>query len=98
MADLRAVTDRLRSLGSKRPTPESRAEVVAALSGKWEGVQAVAVEVLAGWGDRDCVEHLRQFLTGCFEREYGWAIRGVAARALRPVVTEADVGWVLNLY
>jgi HEAT repeat protein len=98
MADLRAVTERLRSLGAKRPTPESRAEAVAALSSKWEGVQAVAAEVLAGWGDRECVGHLRQFLTRCFEREHGWAIRGVVARALRPVVTAEDVGWVLDLY
>ncbi len=98
MADLRAVTERLRSLGIQRPTPAARAEVVSALSSKWEGVQAVATRVLAAWGDRDCVDQLRQFLTRCFEREHGWAIRGVVIRALRPIVTAEDVGWVLDLY
>jgi HEAT repeat protein len=98
VVELRAVTERLRSLGAKRPTPEARSEVVAALSSKWEGVQAVAAEVLAGWGDRECVGHLRQFLIRCFEREYGWAIRGVVVRALRRVVSEEDAGWVLDLY
>jgi HEAT repeat protein len=61
-------------------------------------VQAVAAEVLAGWGHRECVDHLRPFLIRCFEREHGWAIRGVVVRALRNVVTEADAGWVLELY
>jgi HEAT repeat protein len=98
VTDLRRVTDRLRELGAKRPTPEARTEVVAALSSKWEGVQAVAAEVLAGWGDRDCVEHLRGFLSRSFAREHGWAIRGVLVKALRRVVTEEDVDWVLDLY
>ncbi len=48
MADLKAVTQRIRANGAKRPTPETRVEVVSALSSKWEGVQAVAVDVLAG--------------------------------------------------
>jgi HEAT repeat protein len=98
MADLRATTARLRQLGTKRPTPATRAEVVAELASKWEGVQAVAVEVLGGWGDRQCVDCLRQFLVRCFDREAGWGIRGVAVRALRRVVTQADVDWVLDLY
>jgi HEAT repeat protein len=96
MADLRATTARLRQLGTKRPTRETRAEVVAALSSKWEGVQAVAVEVLGGWGDRQCIDCLRQFLIDGFNREAGWGIRGVAVRALRRV-TQDDVDWVLDL-
>jgi HEAT repeat protein len=72
--------------------------VVAALSSKWEGVQAVAAQVLGSWGDRECVERLREFLEGCFDRRYGWAIRGVVVRSLRRVVTAEDVGWVLDLY
>ena len=98
MADLRQVTDRLRQLGAKRPTTASRAEVVAALSSKWEGAQAVAARVLAGWGDRESIDLLRDFLAKCFDREAGWGIRGVVVRALRPIVTDADVDWVLDLY
>ncbi len=98
MSDLRQVTARLRQIGATRPTPEARAEVAAALSSKWEGVQAVAANILGAWGDRESVEYLRQFLVRCFDREYGWAIRGVVVRALRPIVSETDVGWLLDLY
>lgn len=98
MADLRTVTERLRSLAGRRPTPQQRIEVYAALSNKWEGVQATAARVLARWGDRESVEQLRHLLVRCFDREAGWGIRGVVVRALRPVVTEEDVGWVLDLY
>jgi HEAT repeat protein len=98
MTDLRQVTDRLRRLGARRPTTGARSEIVIALASKWEGVQAVAAEVLGRWGDRESVERLREFLVRCFDREAGWAIRGVAVRALRRVVTEEDVGWVLDLY
>lgn len=72
--------------------------VVTSLSSKWEGVQAVAVDVLAGWGGHDCVEQLRPFLIRCLDRKKGLAIRGVVVRALRRVVTQADVGWILDLY
>jgi hypothetical protein len=98
MADLREITYRLRRIGQKRPSPEARAEVAAALSNKWEGVQAVAAQVLGGWGDRESVELLRRFLVRCIDRKFGWSIRGVAVRALRPVVTEEDVDWILDLY
>lgn len=98
MADLREITARLRQLGAKRPTPKARAEVVAALASKWEGVQAVAAEALGQWGDRECVELLRQFLVSCFDHKAGWTIRGVVIRALCPVITEEDVNWVLDLY
>jgi len=98
LADLKVMTQRLRLLGADPPTVEARAEVVAGLSSKWEGVQAVAAGVLAGWGDRECIEQLRSFLTQCFEREFGWAIRGVVVRALRPIVTAADADWILDLY
>mgnify|MGYP001806936847 CR=1 FL=1 len=98
MADLKAITERLRSFASRRPTPEQRAEVVAALSSKWEGVQATAVRVLAGWGDRDAVGLLSQLLTRSFDRTHGWSLRGVIVHALRPVVTAEDVDWVLDLY
>ena len=98
MADLRELTERLRRLGTRRPSPEARTEVLAGLSSKWEGVQVVATGVLGRWGDRESVERLREFLSECFGREAGWGIREVIVRALRPAVTEADVGWVLDLY
>ncbi len=98
MADLRAICERLRLMANRRPNPEQRAEVIAALSSKWEGVQASAVRVLGSWGNRDSVERLREFLIRCFDREAAWGIRGVIVQALRPIVTADDVGWVLDLY
>ena len=98
MSNLRELTARLRTLASRRPTAEASAEVETALQSKWEGVQAVAVEVLAAWGGRECVEQLRQFLTRCFERPHGWGIRKVVVRELQRIVTVEDVNWVMDLY
>jgi HEAT repeat protein len=98
MSNLLELTTRLRKLATRRPTAESRAEVATALQSKWEGVQAVAVEVLTEWGGRECIDQLRQFLTRCFERPRGWGIRHVVVREIQRIVTGRDVDWVLDLY
>jgi hypothetical protein len=97
MSNLRELTVRLRELAARRPTAEARAEVATALQSKWEGVQAVAVDVLATWG-RQCVDQLRHFLTSCFDRPNGWAIRHVVIRQLQRIANGEDVAWVLDLY
>lgn len=98
MADLGILTERLRSLDTRRPTPERRAEVVAVLSSKYEGVQSVAAQVLAAWGGRESVDVLRGWLAETLRRKQGWAITGVAVGALRGLVESDDVSWVLDLY
>ena len=98
MDELQRLTSDLRSFGEQRPTPERRVQVIAALASKFEGVQAVALDVLGRWAAPDTVPVLRAFLAAAFERESGWAIRGVAIRNLIPLVTAADAEWVLDLY
>jgi hypothetical protein len=92
------INARLRALAALKPTTERRAEVEAMLDNKWEGVQTVAAQVLGSWGGRESVAALRTWLARLYERPYSWAARGVAARALALCVTEADVGWALDLY
>jgi len=96
--DFRETTRALRLLAREPPTPEQRARVGDALRSKFEGVQSVAAQVLAAWGDRTSVETLRSWLLTVLKRPYGWAIRGVAIRALAKCIDSTDTGWVLDLY
>lgn len=98
MDELQRKATALRALASVPATPERRAVVVAALRDKFEGIQSVALDVLGAWGDGESATMLREFLQGAFSREAGWAIRGVAARNLIPLVTASDADWVLDLY
>jgi HEAT repeat protein len=88
----------LNALAQRSPRPDRLDEVRDALKDKFEGVQGAAVKVLGAWGDADSRKLLRSFLTKAFERPHGWAIRGVAIKALIPRIDESDVDWVLDLY
>ena len=95
---IRSQSSHILSLGTQRPTPAARAEVMAATHSKWEGVQAVAINVLGRSGDQESTVALRAFLSESFDREHGWAIRGVAVRLLVSLLTPEDAAWVLDLY
>jgi hypothetical protein len=96
--DLRAESARLRQLARQAPTPESRAAVLHALQSKFEGIQAVAAEVLGAWGDQSSKEALRGWLHDTAARRYGWAVHSVAIRELSRLLTAEDTAWVLELY
>ena len=95
---LSALVAHLRQLGTKRPSPEERREVEQHLSNKWQGVQSVAAQVIAGWGGREAVHALRELLMRSYEKPHWWAIRGVAARQLAKCLDETDAEWVLDHY
>jgi HEAT repeat protein len=96
--DLRAESLRLRDLASLPPTTETRNDVMLALASKFEGIQAVAAEVLGTWGDGVSKDALRQWFMETLERPLGWAIRSVGIRELARLATAEDAGWVLDLY
>ena len=98
MEDLHELSEYLRMLGERRPTPEVRAEVNAALNHKREGIQSVAAQVLANWGGRESLVALRTWLGDCLRRESGWSVQGVAFRELARLVGPDDVTWVLDLF
>ena len=95
--DLAVEVQRVRACAAKRDT-RSRQVVDKALQSKWEGLQSVALQVLGEWGDDDSRSRLRDFIEEVEERQYGWAIRGVAIRALAACVKPDDAPWVLNRY
>ena len=97
MDELQAEAERIRSVIGRRPTPERRAILKQALSSKWEGTQAHAIKALAAWGDRESVDTIRDFLISAFDRKLGWAVRGVAIRALAPIVGPEDARWIGDL-
>jgi hypothetical protein len=69
-----------------------------ALASKFEGIQAVAAEVLASWGDASSKAALKYWLLQTLERPFGWAVRSVAVRELSRLLEADDAGWVLKLY
>lgn len=93
--DLRAVTDRIRACRHE-VSAANRVLVDEALASKWEGVQSVALQVLGTWGDDGSRRRLRDFIERVDERPHGWAIRGVAVRALSGCVTRQDAAWALD--
>src|SRR5262249_23113548 len=64
----------LRSLGQRPPTPEARAEVESYLTSKWQGLQAIAAEVLGTWGGRESARLLRELLVRSYQEKRWWAI------------------------
>jgi hypothetical protein len=97
MDTLQAEADKIRSVIGRRATQERRDLVNQALSSKWEGTQAQAIKALAAWGDRDSIEAIRGYLVTAYDRKYGWAVRGVAIRALASVIGPEDAGWIGEL-
>jgi hypothetical protein len=96
--NLREESRRLRDLATAPPTPEVRGDVMQALHSKWEGIQAVAAEVLGAWGDPQSKAALREWFLETMERPFGWAVRSVGAEALAGLMTGDDTEWVLDLY
>jgi HEAT repeat protein len=96
--DLNAESIRLRELGRRPPTPEARVAVLQALQSKFEGIQSVAADVLATWGDESSKKALRHWVHDTAARPNGWAIHSVAVRALSRLLTASDTTWVLDLY
>jgi hypothetical protein len=48
--DLHEIAGHLRALGDSPPTSAARREVEGYLDNRWQGLQAVAAQVLADWG------------------------------------------------
>ena len=97
MDQLQAEADQVRSIIGRGVTPKRRELLNQALSSKWEGTQAHVIKALAAWGDRDSIGAIRDFLISAFDRKYGWTVRGVAIRALAPIIGPEDAGWIREL-
>ena len=97
VTDLKTEAERVRACADKRDS-RSLQIVEEALESKWEGLESLALQVLGGWGDDESRRRLRSFLEVAGERPYGWAIRGVAVKALASCVNSADAPWVLDRY
>lgn len=96
--DLQVEVAKLRALVGRKRTHTARADVVAGLSSKWEGLQSVALRVLGSWGDAESKVTLCSFLENADNRQFGWSIRGVAIEELARCVGEVDADWVLDRY
>ncbi len=96
--DLKAEALRLREFGTSPPSDSTRDEITHALESKFEGIQAVAAEVLGAWGDAVSKATLREWFLETIPRPNGWAIRSVGMRELARLADASDAGWVLDLY
>lgn len=97
MDELQVEADQVSSIIGRRATPERRDLLKQALSSKWEGTQVHAIKALAAWGDRDSIGAIRDFLVAAFDRNHAWAVRGVAIRALAPIIGPEDAEWIAEL-
>ena len=88
--NLRDESLRLRELATSPPTPEARVDIVAALASKFEGIQAVAAEVLGRWGDPDSKAALKAWFLETMRRPNGWAVRSVGTRELARLEARED--------
>ena len=96
--DLKAESLRLREFSVSPPTESARNEVTEALGSKFEGIQALAAEVLGAWGDPASKAALRDWFLQTIPKPNGWAIRAVGVRELAQLASADDAGWVLDLY
>lgn len=88
---LRERTDRLRALGSAKPTARAVAEVEAALEGKWWSLRVVAIQTLARWGGEANIAKLHELMAARPEggrRYFGW--ERVAADAARSALMRRE--------
>jgi hypothetical protein len=92
-----SIGEAIKRIGGGKPTAAKRELVAQGLASKWEGTQSIAIQALAAWGDRQSVDQIRMFLEGAFARKSGWAVRGVAVRALAGVVGPQDADWISEL-
>lgn len=95
--NLETETRRVRECAGRRDERSIRI-VDAALASKWEGLQSVALQVLGEWGDDESRARIRGYIEQVQDRRYGWAVRGVAVRALAGCVKDDDATWVLDRY
>lgn len=96
--DLQVACNRVAELGRREPTDAARTEVEAALRSKWEGLQVTAAKALSAWGDRRSVTLVQDLLAHLAKKQAGLASAGAVADALAPHLTEADIGWAIDLY
>ena len=94
--------DRLRTLGTRKPDADARAEVEAALADKWWGLRTTAIATLGAWGDADSVDRLKALLAEHAARD-GWnswnrQARAAAFKALGACLPDDETAWALEHY
>jgi len=95
--DIKANSLKLKELQDRRRTPEQFSFVREMLDSKFEGLQAGAIKVLGAWGGSEEKALIREFLSGTFQRDSAWSIRGVAVSALYPLIEPNDASWILEI-
>jgi hypothetical protein len=96
--DPKAACEYLERLAQAAPTPETMADVLAALDHKREGVQVCAGRTLTRWNDTSAVPALRHWLHSSLKRKHGHSCVSQAAYCLARFVEAEDVHWILDLY
>jgi hypothetical protein len=68
-----------------------------AMRSRYEGIRAVAAEVLGCWGGDDSVTELKALLLATYSKTRSQALRGAVTKALSVCVRQQDAPWVLDL-
>jgi hypothetical protein len=97
--DIKGNSEKLRALRDTRKTNEAEAFVSQMLTDSREGLQSGALQVLGSWGEREDKKRIVEFLIAKHtpRNRHKFALRGVAIRALQPLIVPDDAPWLLDL-
>ena len=89
--DLRHVSQRLKELAVKKPTPQYRSEVAEALRSKHEGIRVCAAKTLGAWGDAASLKSLRSLVETFAKAQAKWGALGAAVVTLEPHIERGQM-------
>ncbi len=96
--DTTKACERLKKLGKRPASGDSRREVIRYLESSKQSVQYTAAQTLAAWGGRKSVDPLRYWLLLMLLTSRGRTMQGKAADLLARCVDSTDEGWVIGLF
>jgi hypothetical protein len=96
--DHKAITEHLRSLGTREATSDSRIELLGALASKHDGIRVVAAQSLCQWGDQASIVAVKESLWTLATKPSRFSAVGAICHALGPRLDSSDLDWVMSLF
>jgi hypothetical protein len=96
--DLKQERDRLLELARRGEDPDARAELLAALQSKWEGLQLTAARALMKRPDPVSTAAVKELLVGIAATQGRFSACSILADALAPHLRGEDIPWVMDLF
>lgn len=96
MSEFEETVARLKKLTSAKLTPKQRIEVMATLESKYEGIQSLALQILARVGDQEAVDAIAKNYDRAMQKPSARSLRGVALQGLIKNIDKVDPQWAME--